>query len=472
MSAVASASSRTSIPRRSCRPARPSQRRPVKWIESRREHLRTASMRASSGTPCSSAFRARRNHARHARGRAVGPGCVHPQPGRPVPSLTAAGLPGPYRFHDYLLSRPCRADQQGARARRIAALASPRPCSPPSGSSIAPPSSWTRSGGVRRKNFIRPDDFPWDVGTIRADARDLRHGEYAAGLDRALELGDYQARREQASERAKPDGRWLGIGLAAYVMLSGLGPHEGSVLRVDPTAIWRWLPALRPTARAQRRRWRRSSPTSSASARPTSASAMATPTPFPSASAPTPAATQSWPATPHRRRHTGARTRRCSWRRGSSRPRLRTSSSSTAACRCAACRRAADARPARRGRGAGGRCPTGLSPDWRAPLLPGAAGHVCQRRPPGRDRDRPRHASQVRILDYAAVSDAGPLINPMIVQGQIVGGVAQGLGGALFEELTYDENGQLLARRYSTTACRRRARCLTCASPTCTRGRR
>ncbi len=52
---------------------------------------------------------------------------------------------------------------------------------------------------------------------------------------------------------------------------------------------------------------------------------------------------------------------------------------------------------------------------------------------------------EVRILDYVAVSDAGPLINPMIVQGQIVGGVAQGLGGALYEELAYDENGQLVA---------------------------
>jgi CO/xanthine dehydrogenase Mo-binding subunit len=40
------------------------------------------------------------------------------------------------------------------------------------------------------------------------------------------------------------------------------------------------------------------------------------------------------------------------------------------------------------------------------------------------------------------VSDAGRLINPLIVEGQIHGGVAQGISGALYEELAYDETGQ------------------------------
>ncbi|MCL6593967.1 MAG: molybdopterin-dependent oxidoreductase, partial [Alicyclobacillus sp.] len=50
----------------------------------------------------------------------------------------------------------------------------------------------------------------------------------------------------------------------------------------------------------------------------------------------------------------------------------------------------------------------------------------------------------VRVLDYAAVNDCGRLINPLIVEGQIHGGVAQGIGSAFLEELRYDENGQLL----------------------------
>jgi aerobic carbon-monoxide dehydrogenase large subunit len=52
--------------------------------------------------------------------------------------------------------------------------------------------------------------------------------------------------------------------------------------------------------------------------------------------------------------------------------------------------------------------------------------------------------AEITILKYAVVHDCGNLINPMIVQGQIHGGVAQGVGGALYERMEYDENGQLL----------------------------
>lgn len=52
--------------------------------------------------------------------------------------------------------------------------------------------------------------------------------------------------------------------------------------------------------------------------------------------------------------------------------------------------------------------------------------------------------AEIRILKYAVVHDCGKLINPMIVEGQIHGGVAQGVGGALYERMVYDESGQLL----------------------------
>jgi carbon-monoxide dehydrogenase large subunit len=60
--------------------------------------------------------------------------------------------------------------------------------------------------------------------------------------------------------------------------------------------------------------------------------------------------------------------------------------------------------------------------------------------------DIDRETFQVEILDYCVVSDAGTLINPLIADGQIVGGVAQGIGGALYEELAYDDQGQLVAQ--------------------------
>jgi carbon-monoxide dehydrogenase large subunit len=51
----------------------------------------------------------------------------------------------------------------------------------------------------------------------------------------------------------------------------------------------------------------------------------------------------------------------------------------------------------------------------------------------------------VRILDYAICEDGGVLINPMIVDGQVAGGAAQGIGTALYEEMPFDANGQPLA---------------------------
>jgi carbon-monoxide dehydrogenase large subunit len=56
---------------------------------------------------------------------------------------------------------------------------------------------------------------------------------------------------------------------------------------------------------------------------------------------------------------------------------------------------------------------------------------------------------QVEILDYAVVEDCGTVVNPLIVDGQIVGGIAQGIGNALYEEIPYDENGQPLATTFA-----------------------
>jgi len=51
----------------------------------------------------------------------------------------------------------------------------------------------------------------------------------------------------------------------------------------------------------------------------------------------------------------------------------------------------------------------------------------------------------VEILQYVVCEDGGVLINPMVVDGQILGGLAQGIGTALYEEMPYDSEGQPLA---------------------------
>lgn len=49
----------------------------------------------------------------------------------------------------------------------------------------------------------------------------------------------------------------------------------------------------------------------------------------------------------------------------------------------------------------------------------------------------------IEIIKYVATHDSGPLVNPQIVTGQIEGGIAQGIGGALLENLIYNDDGQL-----------------------------
>jgi carbon-monoxide dehydrogenase large subunit len=50
----------------------------------------------------------------------------------------------------------------------------------------------------------------------------------------------------------------------------------------------------------------------------------------------------------------------------------------------------------------------------------------------------------VKIRKYASVDDVGTIVNPLIVEGQVHGGIAQGVAQALWEGAVYDENGQLL----------------------------
>jgi carbon-monoxide dehydrogenase large subunit len=55
-----------------------------------------------------------------------------------------------------------------------------------------------------------------------------------------------------------------------------------------------------------------------------------------------------------------------------------------------------------------------------------------------------RETGEINITRYVAVDDCGKVINPMLVEGQIHGGIVQALGQALYEEVVYDEQGQLV----------------------------
>jgi carbon-monoxide dehydrogenase large subunit len=82
---------------------------------------------------------------------------------------------------------------------------------------------------VRRVNFIPPDQFPYT--TLSGEHYDS--GEYEKPLNKALELVGYEDLRRQQAELRK-QGRYLGIGVASYVEICGFGPWESSTVRVEP----------------------------------------------------------------------------------------------------------------------------------------------------------------------------------------------------------------------------------------------
>ena len=74
----------------------------------------------------------------------------------------------------------------------------------------------------------------------------------------------------------------------------------------------------------------------------------------------------------------------------------------------------------------------------------------------------------IHIPRYVIVEDCGTVLNPLIVEGQQHGATAMGLGGALYEHVVYDEQGQNLSGSFADYWSRRRARCRISRSCTCT----
>jgi len=85
---------------------------------------------------------------------------------------------------------------------------------------------------VRRRNYIKPEQFPYKTPT----GSTYDTGDYERNLDTALETSNYAAlRAEQAQRRANGSDKLLGIGLATYVEMCGFGPYESGLVRVEPS---------------------------------------------------------------------------------------------------------------------------------------------------------------------------------------------------------------------------------------------
>ena len=323
---------------------------------------------------------------------------------------------------------------------------------------------------VRERNFIQPEEMPYDQGLIFQDGRPLLYdsGDFPASLAKLKKLvgwDDFESYREQA----RAEGRRVGIGLACYVEGTGVGPYEGGHIRVETDGTVVVSTGLTTQGQGHQTMLAQ-------------IVADELGVPF------------------DRIKVTTGDTRRFKYAVGTFASRTAVMSGSAVAVTARKVREkaltiAAQALEASvddleivdghvRVKGTG---PHGAEIDLGAvavlsnPLryaFDEAAKRATQFAAPA-DPDRPpvepgespglegtdfyspprstfangMHAvvvetdpdtADIKVLRYCVVHDCGTLINPMIVEGQIHGGVAQGVGGALYERMVYGPDGQLL----------------------------
>ena len=301
---------------------------------------------------------------------------------------------------------------------------------------------------IRRKNLLRRDQFPFNNEILFQDSAPLTYdtGDYEPALDEALKVIDYQRFVREEQPRLRAAGRHVGIGVVCYVEGTGIGPYEGARVTVEPSGRVRLATGVGTQGQGHF-------------------------TVF----AQIVADVLSVDVTDV---HviTGD-TREFHWGTGTFASRGAVVAGS--ACHAAAVRvrekilelasrelkaAAADlvldgGRVHVRGDPQGGIALGALAlraNPLRGAVRPGTEPGLEATAYFGPDRGSTAngvHAmvvevdpetAQVEIKRYVVVHDCGRVINPMIVEGQIQGGVAHGIGNAFYEQLVYDEEGQLL----------------------------
>jgi carbon-monoxide dehydrogenase large subunit len=208
--------------------------RPVKWIEDRREHFLSATQerdqywKVAIAVDAQGGIRGVRGAMLHDSGAFVPWGII-------MPYIAAATVPGPYVIPAYeldtkviLTNKVATTPVRGA-GRPQAVFVMERLMD-----RVARELKLDRAD-VRRRNFIRPEQMPYQVGLTFRDGKPLVYdsGDYPMGQQTALRLADYDG-FSQRQDRARGELRFTGIGLANYVEGTGLGPFEGVTVRVLP----------------------------------------------------------------------------------------------------------------------------------------------------------------------------------------------------------------------------------------------
>jgi CO/xanthine dehydrogenase Mo-binding subunit len=301
---------------------------------------------------------------------------------------------------------------------------------------------------LRARNLIQPGDFPYDVGLISRDGGPRRYdsGNYPEGLRRLVEVVNWDGLVAE-QHQARAAGRWLGVGLALFVEDTGLGPYEGIRVRVDPggqvfvfsgassqgqshettlaqiVADGLSVPLERVTVVAGDTAGIPYGVGTFASRVAVLAGASAVQAAADVRQKALAVAANQLEAAPEDLTLEDGRV----GVRGTPGKQLTLAEIATLA---------SAPRP-------GYALPSGMDPGLEATAYVPVAQSTYSSGAHAAVVEVDPETGAVRILRYVAVDDCGTVINPMIVEGQVHGGIAHGIGNALLEEVVYDGGGQL-----------------------------
>lgn len=210
-------------------------KRPVKWIEDRREHFFATSQEREQVHRVEVAVR-KDGVLLGLRTRFVHDSGAYVPYGIQVPIISLTTLPGPYRLRNYEVeahvvytNKPFVTPYRGA-GRPHGVFVMERMMDRIAEALGLDPLE------VRRRNFIQPDEFPWETGLIYQDWAPTTYdsGNYPLLADKLEKLVDL-AWVAKVKEDARRQGKLVGMGMAFYVEGSGPGPYEGVRVTVEPS---------------------------------------------------------------------------------------------------------------------------------------------------------------------------------------------------------------------------------------------
>jgi carbon-monoxide dehydrogenase large subunit len=422
--------------------------RPVRWIEDRHEHLQCSAHSRDQLHEVEVGFD---NDGRILALRddfILDCGAWNPIGGG-VPYNTAAHLTGPYKIHHLAVSARTAATNKvpntayrGA-GRPEAVFAMERIIDLVAGSLGLEPAE------VRRRNMIGTEEMPYHAGIAYRDGEPIVYdsGDYAGGLQQALDaVGGVTVFRERQRE-ARRQGRYVGLGIGCYVEGTGVGPFEGATVRIDPSgkvyvssgAASQGQGMETIFAQIVADMWRVAPDDTVISLADTAVIPSGSGT-FASRSTVTLSAAIHHASECLREKAfaIAANLLECA----PADLELRDGGVGVVGVPGAMVSLAKLAHAARPGWDHGR--PQGIDAGleethyWEPPTVTWSyAAHVAI-------VEVDPEIGRVTIEKYAIAHDCGVVVNPLLVEGQIAGGTAQGLGGILLEDIAYDSEGQLL----------------------------